>query len=86
MDESNLPEELKPISMWGYVGYSLLFMIPCIGFIIMLVFAFGGSKNINLRNYARGQLLSVAILVILYLVIILVSGGALILDTVQSMI
>ena len=69
MDESSLPEEFKPISMWGYVGYSLLFAIPCIGFIVVLVFAFGGAKNINLRNYARGQLLVIAIAVILWILI-----------------
>lgn len=49
----NIPEEYKPISMWGYFGYELLFSIPCVGFILLLVFAFGGTKNINLRNFAR---------------------------------
>ena len=58
MDENknvtvNIPEEYKPISMWGYFGYQLLFAIPCVGFIVLLVFAFGGTNNINLRNFAR---------------------------------
>ena len=48
-----IPEEYKPISMWGYFGYELLFSIPCVGFIVLLVFAFGGNKNINVRNFAR---------------------------------
>lgn len=52
-DFSNLPEEYRPISMWGYFGYTLLFSIPCVGFIAILIFAFGGAKNINLRNFAR---------------------------------
>ena len=49
----NIPEEYKPISMWGYFGYQLLFSIPCVGFILLLVFSFGGTKNVNLKNFAR---------------------------------
>lgn len=52
-DNYVIPEKYKPISMWGYFGYELLFSIPCIGFILLCVFAFGGSTNINLRNFAR---------------------------------
>lgn len=52
-DYNNIPESYKPISMWGYFGYELLFSIPVIGFIILLVFAFGGSGNVNVKNFAR---------------------------------
>lgn len=51
--ESMLPPEYQPISMWGYFGYNLLFCIPFIGQICLLIFAFGGTRNVNLRNYAR---------------------------------
>jgi len=30
---NNIPEEYKPISMWGYFRYELLFSISCIGII-----------------------------------------------------
>lgn len=53
MDKNNIPFEYKPISMWGYFGYELLFSIPLVGFILLLVFSLGGTKNINLRNFAR---------------------------------
>ncbi len=49
----NIPPEYKPLSMWEYFGYQLLFSIPCIGIIMLIVFAFGGTKNINLKNYAK---------------------------------
>lgn len=52
-NQNNIPSEYKPISMWGYFGYQILFAIPIIGFILLLVFSFGGTRNINLRNYAR---------------------------------
>ena len=56
----NIPEEYKPISPWGYVGYSLLFSIPIAGLVMLFVFAFGDG-NMNLKNYARGTLILAAI-------------------------
>ena len=52
---NNIPDSHKPISMWGYFGYELLFAIPVVGFIVLLVFALGGTSNINLRNFARSK-------------------------------
>ena len=42
----------KPISPWGYVGYSILWSIPVVGWIFWLVAALG-SKQRNVKNYAR---------------------------------
>ena len=52
MDNSNIPEEYRPISMWGYFGYEILFSIPIVGFICLIVFAIG-AKNVNKKNFAR---------------------------------
>lgn len=52
-DVSRIPEEYKPITMWGYFGYELLFSIPLVGFILILVFSFGGTQNKNVRNFSR---------------------------------
>ena len=52
MQEKSLPEEYKPISMWGYFGYEILFSIPVLGFIILIIKALT-AKNKNLRNFAR---------------------------------
>ena len=30
-----------------------MFSIPCIGFILLCVFSFGGTQNVNLKNFAR---------------------------------
>ena len=46
------------ISPWGYLGYSLLFSIPIIGFIFALVFAFKRDYQCR-RNFARYFLLCV---------------------------
>ena len=69
----NIPEEYRPISMWGYFGYELLFSIPCIGLILLIVFSVGGTKNVNLRNFARSYFCFLIIVIALVL-ILLVSG------------
>ena len=69
MNDKNLPYEYKPISMWGYFGYEILFSIPFIGFILLLVFSFGGTKNINLRNFARSYFCLLILIIIIILVI-----------------
>ena len=70
----NIPEEYKPISMWGYFGYQLLFNIPCIGFIMLLVFAFGGTKNINLKNFARSYFCVLIIVAIVIAILVAIFG------------
>lgn len=52
MDQNTIPEEYRPISMWGYFGYELLFSIPVVGFICLIVMALG-SRNVNKKNFAR---------------------------------
>ena len=73
----NIPENYRPISAWGYVGYQLLFAIPIVGFICILVFALGGSTNKNLKNFARSYLciwLIAIIIGVIFLVISLILG------------
>ena len=76
MDNTNLPEEYRPISMWGYFGYQILSSIPCVGFIALLIFAFGGTKNVNLKNFARSYFCFTIILVVLVVLFTIAFGGA----------
>lgn len=48
--------DYNPIGMWGYFFYTILLNIPVIGWIFIILFAAGITKNINLRNYARAWL------------------------------
>lgn len=75
----NIPESYRPISAWGYFGYNLLFSIPILGFILLIVFACGGTANINLKNYARSFFCTFAIALIIAVIaaiIITVTGVA----------
>lgn len=51
------------VGAWAYVGYSFLFSIPLIGFILTIVFACNHS-NQNIKNYARSILIMYVIAVI----------------------
>ena len=52
---SKVPEgEYRPISMWGYFGWEIVYAIPLIGWIICIGQAFC-AHNRNLRNFARSQ-------------------------------
>ena len=74
-NEQNIPSEYKPISMWGYFGYEILFMIPIIGFILLLVFALGGTSNKNLKNFARSYFCLFIIVAVIF-AIIAIAGAA----------
>jgi len=69
----HIPAEYQPISAWGYFGWNLLFGVPLVGFIVLVVFALGGTKNINLRNYAR-SFFCVMLLVLIITIILLATG------------
>ena len=75
-DYNNLPDEYRPISRWGYFGYEILFSIPIVGFILLLVFSFGGTKNVNLRNFARSYFCFLIVVVILVIIIAVIGGAA----------
>ena len=67
----NIPQEYRPISMWGYFGYELLFSIPCVGFILLIVFSVGGTKNVNLRNFARSYFCFMILAFVLILILVI---------------
>lgn len=58
-----------PITTGGYIGISLLMCIPIVGLILMIIWAFGGCKKVNKRNFARASLIMMAVGVIFSLII-----------------
>ena len=69
-----IPDEYKPISMWGYFGYQILFALPLVGFICLLIFSFGGTKNKNLKNFARSYFCYLIIILIIIAILISTTG------------
>jgi uncharacterized membrane protein YvbJ len=68
--------DYTPISMWGYFGYEILFSIPCVGLVLLLVFSFGGTKNINLRNFARSYFCFLIVVVIIAAIFMGIVGAS----------
>ena len=70
-----VPEENRPLGPWAYFGYSLLFSIPVIGFILLIVFSFAG-KNVNRKNFARSYWcwLILIVAIVLILTVVLLTG------------
>jgi hypothetical protein len=63
-----------PMSVGQYLGTIILFGIPIVGFILMLVWAFGSSVNTNKKNYSRAML----ILAVIGIVLGIIMSGTLI--------
>lgn len=82
-DVSQLPSQYKPLGAWTYFGYSLLFSIPLVGFILLIVFSCS-NENINRRNYARSFFCVYAIVLILIAVLAITGGLTSVVSTLTS--
>ena len=76
-----IPEEYKPISMWGYFGYEILFSIPIVGLVMLIIFSITAT-NKNLKNFARSYFCFMIIAFIIAMIVVasgvvgaLASGG-----------
>lgn len=65
------------LSSWNFVG-SLLLMtwLPIAGLIIAIVWASGGTVNINRRNLARAYLLIIGISIVLTIIMVIAIASA----------
>lgn len=70
--QSDYTPQYKPLSPWAYFGYTILFVIPVIGFILLLVFSFSDS-NINRRNFARSYFCAFLIAIIVMIIVVVLS-------------
>ena len=66
----------EPYSVGKFLGCMLLTMIPCVGFILLFVWAFGDG-NTSRKNWAKAQLILVAIVIVLYILLIAIFGATL---------
>ncbi|MBR1796545.1 MAG: hypothetical protein IJ757_00800 [Clostridiales bacterium] len=68
----NVPAEYKPIGMWVYFGYEILFSIPVIGFILLIILAFA-PKNYNVKNFARSYFCMMILVLVLTIVLVAIA-------------
>ncbi len=84
-------DRMAPFSTGGFFLVQLALMIPFVNFILLLVFAFGGSVNVNLQNYSRAiliwMLIGIGLALILGVVGAIAAGGlGAYLDSLQSQV
>lgn len=70
--QNTVPAQYRPLGAWSYFGYSLLFSIPIVGFILLIVFSFS-SSNINRRNFARSYFCALLVLGVIFLIMLIIS-------------
>jgi len=58
----------EPLRVIQYIGMFLLMSIPLVGIILLFVWSFGGSVNLNKKNFARAMLILSAIGLILSII------------------
>ena len=63
------------MSVGSYIGTMLLSAIPLVGFILLLVWAFGSDTNPNKKNFCRAYLILMLIGVVLSIIFAGVLGG-----------
>ena len=66
-------DEYKPISMWGYFGYQILFALPIVGFIALICYAIG-AKNLNVKNFARSYFCTLIVFAIVIGIVVATVG------------
>ena len=67
--------EYALITPWGWVGITLLLAIPFVGPILLIVWACGGCRKLQKRNYARGVLLNALISLVLTIITVILLIG-----------
>lgn len=79
VQQTIVTDKLAPVTTIGqYIGWSLITMIPLIGFIMMIVWAID-SSNMNRANYFRAIWVVALISVVLIVLPFFLLGGAAIL-------
>lgn len=65
----------KPMSVKDWLITLLIMAIPLVGFIMLFVYAFSDSENVNRKNWAKAQLIVMAIVIGLVLLFFILFGA-----------
>ncbi len=65
----------KPMSVKDWLITLLIMAIPLVGLIMLFVYAFGNGENVNKQNWAKAQLILLAIVFGLFFLFFLIFGS-----------
>lgn len=64
------------MSLGQWLVTLLITCIPCIGIVMLFVWAFGNGEYIEKKRWAQAQLIFTAIVIVLYFILYLAFGAA----------
>jgi chromate transport protein ChrA len=65
----------KPLSVKDWLVTLLLMAIPIVGIVLLFVYAFGSNENVNRQNWAKAQLIMLAIVLVLVVLALIIFGS-----------
>lgn len=65
----------KPMSVKDWLITLLIMAIPIVGLVMLFVYAFGNDQNVNRQNWAKAQLIMMAIIIALMFIVFLIFGS-----------
>jgi cell division protein FtsW (lipid II flippase) len=70
-------EDASPMQLKDWLITLLITMIPCVGIIMLFIWAFGSNENLNRKNFAKAQLVITAIGIVLLIIfyVIMIAGA-----------
>ena len=74
------------VSTGGWIGINFLMLIPIVNIILLIVWAFGGSRQRSLQTWARAKLilLLISILITVAVIVILIVTGVNVSDIMRN--
>ena len=68
-------QKKMPMSVKDWLLTLLIIAIPIVGIVMLFVYAFGNNENVNRQNWAKAQLIVLAIVFALLLLCLVVFGS-----------
>jgi len=68
MDQFNLQQNYKPMTIGDWLITFLIQIIPLVGFVMLFVWAFGGDTHPSKKTWAQATLLWFVIMIILFII------------------
>lgn len=66
----------EPVSIGEWVIAYLIMMVPCVGIVMMFVWAFSKNEKKSKSNFFKVQLIVMGVMLLLYFVFFLIFGAA----------
>lgn len=75
MDQLNLQQNYKPMTIGDWLITFLIQIIPLVGFVMLFVWAFGDGTHPSKKTWAQASLLWIVILIVLAIIFFAAAWG-----------